>query len=734
MQARSSGFVRSSYILGLVALVWAGGIALIQISYIRFRLVRQTERIQRQAVAEWIRLTEYFLRAEGNRILMLTTGWSTAPVVNEYLEKEVHSELKGESPAISFHKSGISMVIFCDSHKRVLSAFNGKGRNLTESDLLQPGDDISKSAVFSIYSNREDVFGIGQSPLGLALFARCAVRRDDGERIGYIVSIRPMDASLFAGISAIVGAKVALVSAYELPDERPVSAYGQIIWTERDCFVKGAQVLRDSTGTPVGYIVVSGVAQSARQLKMVRKAFAVMVGLVIGFAGLMIIIIHALISGPTATLLRRVEQIRSGRKVDNLSKNLRGEALVLAKRFERVLAHVEKLSRTDFLTGLWNRRSFERSLVQEFYRARRYNRPLSLMIMDVDHFKTTNDTFGHQVGDSMLQILADVLKKEIRSHDIAARFGGDEFAVLMPETALSEAITVAKRIQQSLAGRPVGNGELEMACTVSVGIADTSATGVGSPEELVGLSDQALYVAKRRGRNQIATADKDVIDRERSDEESTSLVTVRKNDMDVLARRLLARAMNGLTDILELRDKLIVNHSANVCKYSVLIARQMHLPEGVVEGLAQAARLHDIGKIVLPDSILLKEGPLTEREWELMKQHPVVSAQILEYMGIFEREVPAVRSHHERYDGTGYPSGLGGPAIPLGARILAVADAFDAMTSPRSYKDSLTIEQAVEELRRHKNSQFDPAIVDVFIDVINSGNITIRPSDARVAV
>jgi len=204
--------------------------------------------------------------------------------------------------------------------------------------------------------------------------------------------------------------------------------------------------------------------------------------------------------------------------------------------------------------------------------------------------------------------------------------------------------------------------------------------------------------------------------------------------MDVLARRLLARAMNGLTDILELRDKLIVNHSANVCKYSVLIARQMHLPEGVVEGLAQAARLHDIGKIVLPDSILLKEGPLTEREWELMKQHPVVSAQILEYMGIFEQELPAVRSHHERYDGTGYPSGLGGPAIPLGARILAVADAFDAMTSPRSYKDSLTIDQAVEELRRHKNSQFDPAIVDVFIDVINSGNITIRPSDARVAV
>ena len=735
MWTKARGFVRSSYILLMVAIVWAGGIVLLHFVYIHPQLDRQTQRIRRKVVSDWIRLTDYYFRAEGNRILMLTTGWSTRKEITEYVGKESVSGVKNELPDVSFQANGVSAVVLCDAEKKVLSAWSRKDGRFVKSNLFKPREDISRSVLLSVYSNREDVFGIGQTPLGLALFARCAIRRDDGRKIGYIVGIRPMDASFFTEISAIVGAKVEVVSAYELPKEEPVSAYGHILWTGHDYFVKGADVLRDSTGAPVGYIVVSGAAQSIRQVQMIREALIMTVGLIIGFAGLMITIIHVLISGPTATLLNRVEKLRSGQKVDSLSKDLRGEALMLAKRFERVLAHVEKLSRTDFLTGLWNRRTFERSLVREFYRVLRYNRPLALMIMDIDHFKTTNDTFGHQIGDLMLQTLAEVLKQETRSQDLATRFGGDEFAVLMPEADLSGAVTVAKRIQQCLAERPIGKGELRMACTVSVGIADMSMQEVNSPDELVGLADQALYVAKREGRNRIAIANKDVklVDKEKTEHQEESNTAV-VSSQDVQSAILLEKAMESLITALEMRDRLIINHSANVCRYATLIAKQMHLPERVVESISHAAKLHDIGKISLPDSVLLKEGELNEREWQLMKKHPVVGAQILEGVGILKHQIPTIRFHHERYDGKGYPDGLKGAAIPLGARILAVADAFDAMTSPRSYKDSMTVKQAIEELRRCKGSQFDSTIVDVFISLIDSGLVMIKPLRVRDAV
>ena len=736
MWTRARGFVRSSLILLIVALVWAGGVVLLHLMYIRPHLERQTQRIRQRVVSDWIRLSEYFLRAEGNRILMLTTGWSTRPEIRQYIDGGKVSDAKNKLSDVSFHAKGVSAVVLCDAEKKVVAAWGKKDGKFVRSDLFKPHEDISRSVLFRVYSNREDVFGIGKTPLGLALFARCAIRQDDGRKIGYIVAIRPMDASFFTEISAVIGAKVEVVSAYELPKEEPTSAYGRILWTTRDYFVKGASVLRDSTGAPVGYIMVSGAAQFVRQVHVIHEALIITVGLVVGFAGLMIIIIHTLISGPTATLLKRVERLRSGRKVDSLSEGLRGEALVLSKRFERVLAHVEKLSSTDFLTNLWNRRTFERSLVREFYRARRYNRPLALMIMDVDHFKTTNDTFGHQVGDLMLQNLAEVLRQEVRSQDIATRFGGDEFAVLMPETDLSEAITVAQRSQQRLAERPIGKGELKVACTVSIGITDINARGINSPEEFVGLADQALYVAKRGGRNQIAVANEDVellVGEEKQYDKLTRHATV-VSSQDVRSRILFEKSMDSLIVALEMRDKLTKNHSANVCRYATLLAKRMHLPQHVVEEISYAAKLHDIGKISLPDSILLKEGELNEREWQLMKNHPIVGAKILEGIGILEHQIPTVRFHHERYDGKGYPDGLKGAAIPLGARILAVADAFDAMTSPRSYKDKMTVEKAVEELRHCKGSQFDPVVVDAFISLINEGHIKVEVEPLKTAV
>jgi len=260
-----------------------------------------------------------------------------------------------------------------------------------------------------------------------------------------------------------------------------------------------------------------------------------------------------------------------------------------------------------------------------------------------------------------------------------------------------------------------------------VGVVDVSTPGAESPESLFHLADQALYAAKRSGRNRVVRA-------ENIDEEGTGVNGEENRErvddlcqqlarLDARFKRLFVDAIGGLISALEARDKHTANHSAKVRQYAILIARQMSLPERTIQHIARAAMLHDVGKIGLPDSVLLKDGGLAEDEWEQVKRHPVMSVRIMEGMEFLEQEIPAVRYHHERYDGGGYPEGLSGSAIPLAARILGVADAFDAMTSTRSYRGSKTVADAVQELRDGSGTQFDPAVVGAFLEAVRTEGI-----------
>lgn len=712
-----------------VALAWVAGLILFHLSYVEPSLDSQVERIERRTAAGWLSLANNFILIRQGELLHLGAGWADKVGLSRYFQKGAPA-FPGETvPAAPLARRRVSTVLLCDEAGCVLSAWRvGEAGGLTEEHSLGEGTDLSALPIFRASPQADAVFGVSTTPLGLALFGRHAMGISESRPLGYLVVFRPLDDLLFAELSTIVGANLSLRQAPGLPAGVSVPRFGHVVWRDGDESLSCAQVFRDSTGVKVGCLVARGRALPGyRPASTLKRAMAVTVAWAVGFALLMILIIHVLVSGPTARLWGRVQRLRAGERVPGLARNLRGEAWALAREFEKVLTNTEKLSQTDSLTGLATRRSFQQWFDQEYRRSRRYNRPLALAIMDVDFLKAVNDALGHQAGDRMLKVFGEVISANVRSSDRVARLGGDEVAVLMPETTAAEAAKVAERIRRALLGKSVGRGMLRMSPTSSMGIVDMNVSGAETPEGMLDLADQALYAAKRAGRNRVVqAADLDQLageglapDRDRVDSLCKQLA-----GLDAKFKRLFVEAIGGLISALEARDVHTANHAVKVRRYATLMAEKMHLPDRNIQHIARAAMLHDIGKIALPDRVLLKEGKLTQEEWKLMRRHPVVSVRIMEGMEFLDQEIPAVRYHHEHFDGSGYPEGLAGSAIPLAARILCVADAFGAMTSSRAYRGGKSVAEALDELRRGRGTHFDPAVVDVFLKVVEETPIT----------
>jgi diguanylate cyclase (GGDEF)-like protein len=416
--------------------------------------------------------------------------------------------------------------------------------------------------------------------------------------------------------------------------------------------------------------------------------------------------------------MRRLQQLdMEETPTESLTSDLHGEPLVLARRLESAFDRLAHISKTDQLTGLANRRHFEQVLDCFYVQARRYNRPLSLIVMDIDFFKAINDTGGHQAGDELLKVVSAAIEKACRKADLPARIGGDEFAVLLPETNCADGVAVAERIRSEVCAEPANIRGMEINVTLSVGIADLNAAEIDRADAMISLADKALYAAKEQGRNRVVSAhDLSLAQGHQPGEEAGKVnVLCRKlAGLDTRFKDLFIRAIQEIMEILEHRDPHMADHARKVQRFSLLIGQEMELPDRVLKRIQIAAMLHDIGMVAMPDSILLCPGKLNEADLRLMRRHPLLSVRVMEGMEFLEQEIPAVRYHHERYDGKGYPEGLSGAAIPLTARILAVADAFDAMTSPRTFRAAMGRTEALNELRRHAGSQFDPVIVDAF--------------------
>jgi diguanylate cyclase (GGDEF)-like protein/putative nucleotidyltransferase with HDIG domain len=397
------------------------------------------------------------------------------------------------------------------------------------------------------------------------------------------------------------------------------------------------------------------------------------------------------------------------------------------------------------------------TLSAEWKRATRAGRPFSLVLIDLDRFKFVNDFYGHLEGDVVLRRVGQILEENCRRSDIVARYGGDEFVVLMPETNAEQARQLTNKLRSWISADALLR---EKNVTGSFGIATYPVHG-STPQELIQVADASMYLSKHQGGNAVSTADhfdpdeakrwkRDVLEAyigvtlkrvfttgsealeevcQRLDQFSKSLDSTEttsstngipgtSHSFTEILHPLLVETLSSLAMAVDSKDPSTQSHSQKVSSYALALAEAFELDAAKVEEIKLAALLHDVGKVGIPEAILNKSGPLDPEEWDLMKQHVNYGAKILESCRGAGQILGMVLHHHEFYDGSGYPNGLAGDNIPLGARIIAIADAYDTITSARSYKRARSAEEALVELERCGGAQFDPKLVSVFIAAI----------------
>ncbi len=358
-----------------------------------------------------------------------------------------------------------------------------------------------------------------------------------------------------------------------------------------------------------------------------------------------------------------------------------------ARNHDRQRSALMEVSRVDPLTGCLNRRGFEERAVAVLAAAARHGGENAVLVLDLDHFKQVNDEHGHAAGDELLRWVVSTLKRSIRPGDAIGRIGGDEFAVLLADIAPVDALERTSRLLEALGKR----------APCSAGLASFPMDGT-ELEQLMRQADVRLY-ASRHGRPARESAG--------------------------VAERLSWAAT--LAHAVDLRMHADHEHSHAVAEHAVAIAARLGWGEEQLGMLRIAATLHDVGKMTVGEDILCKPGPLTDEELELIKGHSVAGAELVGRVEGLEAIVPWIRHAHERYDGCGYPDGLRGKAIPQASRIMLVADAFDAITSTRPYRDGLSVARAREELERNAGTQFDPECVAALLACLDD-ELVVRAS------
>ena len=368
-------------------------------------------------------------------------------------------------------------------------------------------------------------------------------------------------------------------------------------------------------------------------------------------------------------------------------------------------ARLEALATTDPLTGLHNHRAMVDALSAKITRAIHLDRPCAVAFLDIDHFKALNDTCGHVAGDAALHEFGGILRGCFSAAATVGRWGGEEFIALLPDTDLAGAVAAAESMRQAVSAETLSvGGGLRLTC--SVGVASYPAHG-SNGDALLQAADEAMYAAKRLGRNQVRTADDPAVAALRTEEAGASR-----------EEEALAGTVAALAALVTARDSYTQDHTEEVGLMAVLLAQTLGLSGMEARQIGVAARLHDIGKIAIPEALLHQRSPLAAVERDQMRQHPVVGAEVFGHVPGLRTLAPLIRSHHERWDGGGYPDGLTGEAIPLGARILAVADAFAAMTSERPYQPAHDPSWAYAEIERQAGTQFDPTVVEALREVL----------------
>jgi len=418
---------------------------------------------------------------------------------------------------------------------------------------------------------------------------------------------------------------------------------------------------------------------------------------------------------------------------------------------EKLNAELEVRAITDSLTGLYDHAHFYQRLAEEIERSERYNHGFAVVMLDIDDFKRFNDSRGHQVGDEALRLIAECIRAGLRRSDLAFRYGGDEFAAILPHADPSKAAAAVNRmngrITKSL--RQLDGGAAAR-LSLSAGVACFPEDGI-TADELVRIADAALYnakwIARARDimgqREDIQSLVSALVSRRTGVEGPASAAVFRPEALHEQQARIVSSVASSITVALkdagvsqaledpdlqvlatvgaaaEIKDRYIRGHPERTSEVAVALAEKMGLSPERVRAIRIAGLLHDIGKVTVSEGILNKPGKLTRREFASIKEHPIVGATLVSQVKGFERLAAIIRHHHERFDGRGYPDGLAGEDIPPEARILSVVDVFDALTHQRSYRKALSKEEAIAELQRGAGTQFDPLVLKAFLALVN---------------
>lgn len=488
--------------------------------------------------------------------------------------------------------------------------------------------------------------------------------------------------------------------------------------------MSGYAPVLDRNGRSVGIV---GIDISAAELQR-KMAFIQSAGLVCILAGVLLsLLISSVLSRallkPISYLAERLKRAAQGNFQPLLDESRNDEIGEVTRTFNEMVSTLRQKERmlsemnVDYLTGLNNHRYFQQRLKEEVEEARKRSREVSLLMIDIDTFKLINDSLGHIAGDEVLLQIAQLLVAGTSKRQILARYGGEEFAVILPDTSLEAAVRIGDELRRVIsvnafhmtpnAGKAESyDREFDVNVTISVGAAVFPRHST-QHDGLIMAADIALHQAKHLGRNRICSYD--------SPAEGTSADPYH---IYTFIQDPTRSAMEALAAAVDARDHYTRNHSDSVSRYACCIGEGLGMSDSELELLRMAGLLHDVGKIGVPDHVLNKPGQLNHEEMEIIRTHPAVGEAIVRKSHNLDTILPGILYHHEHFDGSGYPFGLRGEDIPILARIIAVADSFDALITDRPYRKALSVERAREVLVENMGTQFDPQLVEVFLEAM----------------
>lgn len=375
-------------------------------------------------------------------------------------------------------------------------------------------------------------------------------------------------------------------------------------------------------------------------------------------------------------------------------------------------------------TGLYNHKYFKEIMESEFCRAKRYHQLLSMIVIDIDYFRSVNDAYGYKFGDLVIKQFAHRLKKLVRMHDYVIRFGDEEFVIVLPGNDKKGALELGQRIINSIKMFTFGDRKNTVKLRASMAIVSYPEDGLSRSSEFIEIADNILSKAKEYGGDRICS----ISDLQNDNALSPKIASIKDLKQKLIkltkkANQSSVESIFAFARTIELKDHYTGNHVERTVYYANEIAKSFKLPAEDIRSIERASMLHDLGKIGISEKILLKKGPLTKGEFTKIKEHPKIGVDIIRPIQFFHSLLPLILYHHERWDGKGYPFGLKGNEIPIGARIIAIADVYEALISDRPYRKALSKKEALKIIKDSSGRQFDPKVVDVLTEVLEKRKV-----------